>query len=157
MNRQKKEELKNFRNDTKGMSLVEIEAYKLNQAHENERKNLIYLLHVATFSEEYDYRYDTHLQSSRRKKGINPLSEWYIKTVDERRLKLGVEPYICNQEYYQSTKDYCQHKAVNLSNSEIKALTSEVKKEYIDKMPKAEHSPSRPMTDSEEDMHMWLS
>ena len=157
MNRQKKEELKNFRNDTKGMSPSEIEAYKLNQTEEKERQNLIHFLHVAIFPEEYSYQGDSRLDAKRRKCGINPLSESYIKTVDERRLKLGVEPYVCNQEHFQTTKDYCQKKAMNLSNSEIKALTDKVKKEYKDMMPKTSPAPSKAMTEAEEDMRMWLS
>lgn len=130
MNRQKKEELKKIRNDTIGMSLVEIEAFKLNQAHEKERKNLIYFLHVATFPEEYDYQGDDWSDVKNRKRGIDPLSKSYIKTVDERRLKFGVEPYVCNQGYFQTTRYYCQQKTINLSNSEIKALINEVKNEY---------------------------
>tara|TARA_R110000737_G_scaffold344649_1_gene372054 strand:+ start:3379 stop:3852 length:474 start_codon:yes stop_codon:yes gene_type:complete len=157
MNRQKKEELKKFRNDTKGMSLVEVEKYKLSQAEEKERQNLIHFLHVAIFPEEYSYQGDSHLDAKRRNSGISPLSERFIKTVDERRLKLGVEPYICNQEHFQTTKDYCQQKAINLSKREIKALISEVNKEYKEIMPKIEPSLSRPMTEAEEDMHMWRS
>lgn len=157
MNRQKKEELKNFHNDTKGMSPAEIEAYKLNKAEEKERQNLIHFLHVAIFPEEYSYQGDSRLDAKRRKSGINPLSESYIKTVDERRLKLGVEPYVCNQEHYQSTKDYCQKKAINLSNDEIRSLTNKIKKEYRDMIAKTDLAPSRPMTEAEEDMRMWLS
>lgn len=157
MNRQKKEEFKNFRNDIKGMSPAEIEKYKLNKAEEKERQNLIHLLHVATFPEEYSYQHDSYLEASRRKSGINPLSEKYMKIVDERRFKLGVEPYICNQKHYQTTKDYCQQKAMNLTKTEIKALTDEVKKEYKDIMPKNAPAQSRPMTEAEEDMRMWLS
>jgi len=139
------------------MSLVEIEAYKLNQAYEKERKNLIYFLHVATFPEEYDYQGDSNLDSKMRKSGIDPLSKSYIKTIDERRLNLGVEPYVCNQGFFKTTRDYCQQKTINLSNSEIKVLTDEVKKEYKDKMPKVDLSPSRPMTEAEKDMYMWLN
>lgn len=157
MNRQKKEELKNFRNDTKGMSLVEIAAYKLNKVQEQERKELIRMLHIAIFPEEYDYQGDSYSDTKERKRGIDPLSKSYIKTVDERRLKLGVEPYVCNQEHFQTTRDYCQQKTINLSNSEIKALTDEVQKEYKDMMPKTEPTQSRPMTEAEEDMRMWLS
>ena len=157
MNRQKQEELKNFHNDTKGMNPSEIKKYNLNQAEEKERQHHIHFLHVAIFPEEYSYQGDSTSAAKKRKSGINPLSERYIKIVDERRLKLGVEPYICNQEHYQSTKDYCQQKSINLSNSEIKELTNEVKKEYIEKIEKAETSLSRPMTEAEEDMHMWLS
>ncbi|MBA6264271.1 hypothetical protein [Colwellia sp. Bg11-12] len=157
MNRQKQEELKNFRNDTKGMSPSEIEKYKLNLAEDKERQNHIHFLHVAIFPEEYSYQGDSYSATKKRKRGINPLSEIYIKTVDERRLKLGVEPYICNQEHYQSTKDYCLQKAINLSNDEIKALTNEVKKEYQNNNPASVTLSSKPMTEAEEDMHMWLS
>tara|TARA_B100000809_G_C14971956_1_gene471273 strand:+ start:277 stop:750 length:474 start_codon:yes stop_codon:yes gene_type:complete len=157
MNRQKKEELKKFHHDTNGMNLVEIEAYKLNQLQEKERKHLIFMLHTAIFPEEYDYQGDSYSDTKERKRGIDPLSKSYIKTVVERRLKFGVEPYVCNQGHFQTTIDYCQQKTINLSNSEIKALTDEVKIEYNDMMPKTEPTQSRPMTEDEKDMRMWLS
>jgi hypothetical protein len=156
MNRQKKEELKKFHNDTKGMSPVEIDVYLQNNALKKERDALIDLLHNAIFPEEYDYRYDTHLQSSRRKSGINPLSEWYVKTINERRRQLGVEAYICTQLHYPSSKEHCQQVAEGLSNNEIKTLRDKVKKEYQQNRPKIDLKPSRPMTEIEKDMYMWL-
>ncbi|MCU7985589.1 hypothetical protein [Shewanella sp. SW24] len=51
-------------------------------------------LHHTLFPEEYDFIYDSISDAYRRRKGINPMSTEYQEEVDNRRLAMGVEPYV---------------------------------------------------------------
>jgi|GEM_PF-2936334 len=50
-------------------------------------------LHQALFPEEYDHYNDSIEDARERRRGINPMSKEYQQRVNERRAKMGVEPY----------------------------------------------------------------
>lgn len=69
------------------------------------------------FSEEYDFIYDSNVDSIRRARGENPMSGEYIKRMNDKRVKLGFLPL--SEDGYaidsENTKEYC-----------IKLITKEI-------------------------------
>ncbi|ABV36876.1 hypothetical protein Ssed_2267 [Shewanella sediminis HAW-EB3] len=69
-------------------------------------------LHQGLFPEEYDFVYDSYCDALARKRGINPMSQVYQDEVNERRRKLGVRPYECEDSSSCNSSD-------NTSDSEL--------------------------------------
>lgn len=60
------------------------------------RDSHIHRQHLNLFPEEYDCMYDSTSEAKARRRGINPMRGSYQKEVNQRRLKLGVKPYMGN-------------------------------------------------------------
>ena len=75
-----------------GMSVEEIAEVDRQDKVDAQIKKLASLLYGRLFPEEYDFMSDSISDANDRKKGINPMSEAYIKKVDERRRVLGFSP-----------------------------------------------------------------
>jgi len=50
-------------------------------------------LHIELFPEEYDFMFDSGVDSEGRVKGMNPMSSDYVQSTNLRRQKLGFKPY----------------------------------------------------------------
>ncbi|HDY8069844.1 TPA: hypothetical protein RQK93_002052 [Vibrio vulnificus] len=72
-------------------------------------------LHRELFPEEYDFHYDSNVDSKLRQQGVNPMSDQYQREVNLRRLAMGVEPYMGTVgvecvDGLISSQEYCQIK-----------------------------------------------
>jgi len=108
MNRAKKEEQRKYQEARKGKT-AEVIAVIDAQDIVNEQVNRVAkLLHGSLFSEEYDLMSDSISDTHDRKKGINPMSEEYIKKVDDKRRVLGFSPLSSSgQTTTNDTMEYC--------------------------------------------------
>ena len=100
MNRIKREEMK--RRQSMGEA-----AYNLMM----EKQDMVRKLHQELFPEEYDECYDSIFESKLRRKGKNPMSQEYIDTSNNRRLKLKVEPYGITQNSPSAHKEAQMNKS----------------------------------------------
>ena len=50
-------------------------------------------LHVELFPEEWDWAYDSFLDSNERRRGINPMASDYIERHAQKRFRLGLPPH----------------------------------------------------------------
>ena len=50
-------------------------------------------MHMKLFPEEYDFIYDDSVDAARRRQGINPMSDEYVRQTDARRAALGFAAY----------------------------------------------------------------
>jgi len=114
----KKEALKKYKEARKGLTEEQIKELDAREAVDRFVENRIRALHAERFTEEYDHMGDSHLDSEERSRGINPMSAEYTAKVNERRVKLGVEPLsanglaqtgksmeLCREEVLQDMKD----------------------------------------------------
>ena len=93
MNREKKEELRKYREAREGLSDEEVRLLNEKEAEEAKFKDLIRKVHGEMFPEEYDFTCDSIADANRRARGENPMSEEYIARVDARRVAMGVAPF----------------------------------------------------------------
>ncbi len=110
MNRLKREELKKYNEITKNMSKKDRNNYDLLLEIQIEFEKLTRKLHYKLFSEEYDFMYDEFLDAKIRKNGLNPMKDKYIKSMNEKRVKLGFLPLSENGYSQDSSKtmEYCK-------------------------------------------------
>jgi len=92
MNRAKKEEIRKYNEAREGKSVEEIADIDRQDKMDAKIKKLASLLHGRLFPEEYDFMSDSSSDAYDRKRGINPMSEAYIKKVAERRRVMGFSP-----------------------------------------------------------------
>lgn len=59
---------------------------------ENDANILSGQLHSILFSEEYDLMYDSIAEAKKRKYGISPMNESYVKKISQKRNLMGVTP-----------------------------------------------------------------
>ncbi|RUO58665.1 hypothetical protein [Pseudidiomarina marina] len=69
-----------------------MKSLKSNTPLENLIKRVADILYNCNFPEEYDFVYDSILESKERRQGTNPMHRDYIEIVQRRRLQLGVTP-----------------------------------------------------------------
>lgn len=121
MNRFKKEQNEKYIDKTKNMSTDEKKNYDFLLRLQKSFNLLVDELHVKLFPEEFDFICDSNVDANRRRLGENPMSEEYIKQMNEKRVKLGFLPL--NENGYakdsEKTKEYCK-----------KLITGEI--EFID-------------------------
>lgn len=112
MNRAKKEEIKRYKAARAGLSPDEVAAVDRRDAHQKAIMDLARTLHAEQFPEEGDFFYDSTSEADNRKRGINPMSEEYIKRVDERRIQMGFAPLPpSGLPRSQETMEYCIEQA----------------------------------------------
>lgn len=117
MNRFKKEQQKKYNEFTKSFSEADKKNFDFLQNIQSSFESLVNELHVKLFPEEFDFIYDSNVDSIRRARGENPMSEEYIKRMNDKRVKLGFLPL--SEDGYpidsEKTKEYC-----------IKLITKEI-------------------------------
>ena len=90
MNRFKTEEALKRRDARAGLFDIGLKRLDLDEAIEAEIKELATSIHIKNYPEEYDLNYDDNVDSARRRKGENPMSEEYINRVNLKRKNEGV-------------------------------------------------------------------
>jgi len=81
-----------YNETVKDMDPEDKEIYDLLKSFRDNFDNMANKLHVELFREEHDFVYDSGVDASERKKGNNPMSQEYIKTMDDKRVALGFNP-----------------------------------------------------------------
>ena len=89
MNRAKKEEIRKYNEAREGKSDQEIVEGDRKDSLDAKIKHLASLLHGRLFPEEYDFMGDSILDAKERDQGNNPMSEDYIRKIDDKRRVLG--------------------------------------------------------------------
>jgi len=92
MNRAKKEEIRKYNEARQGKSIEEISEIDRQDKLDAQIKKLASLLHGQLFPEEYVFMSDSISDAKDRGRGINPMSEDYIRKVDDKRRVLGFSP-----------------------------------------------------------------
>ncbi|PHR71495.1 MAG: hypothetical protein COA66_09175 [Arcobacter sp.] len=92
----------------KNMSELGIKVYDKTKEFTEKFDSMVKELHVLMFEEEYDEILDSGVNSKDRSKGINPMSEEYIKRTDAKRKKLGFNPYDVKVNTMNITLNYCK-------------------------------------------------
>jgi len=92
MNRMKKEEIRKYQQQCKGLNANQIDLLDEVLAVKKAITSLAYYLHVQLFSEETDFMYDNSHDAAVRKQGKNPMNQDYITKTNLKREKLGVKP-----------------------------------------------------------------
>jgi Na+-transporting NADH:ubiquinone oxidoreductase subunit NqrC len=90
MNRINKEERLKYIAAREGLSEEQIKALDIKEQHNQKIVKLAKTMHTERFPEEYDFMYDSSSEAKERRKGINPMSQEYIKKVNQKRNELGV-------------------------------------------------------------------
>lgn len=98
MNREKKEELKRYREARKGLTPDEIAVVDAREAAEKTFAKDVEQMHLRLFPEEYDFMLDDGVDAKLRAQGINPMSSEYIARVDARRAALGFAAYMAKND-----------------------------------------------------------
>lgn len=118
MNRLKKEEKLKQKIKYLGLTKVEIEKLKDEEAKQQKIEELARKIHLEKFPEEYDSFYDSSIEAKNRKNGINPMSEKYINEVNIRRTNLGVAPLSdAGLPVSDETMTLCLNEAKNILNN----------------------------------------
>lgn len=108
MNREKKEEIKRYQAARAGLSPDEVAAVDRRESHQKAIKDLARTLHAEQFPEETDFCYDSSSDAKDRSRDINPMSDDYVKRVDERRIRMGFAPLLpSGLPQSQETMEYC--------------------------------------------------
>jgi len=119
MNREKKEEIRKYYEARQGKCIEEIAEIDSQDKVEDQIRKLASLLHGRLFFEEYDFMSDSSADAYDRKKGINPMSEAYIKKVDDKRRVLGFTPLSSGGKTSENdTLDFCLSLARGTLSSE---------------------------------------
>ncbi|MCK0165390.1 hypothetical protein [Marinobacter sp. S6332] len=92
MNRFKKEEARAHQKAREGLTDAEIKLVDEQDALNKKISGIARTIHIEWFPEEYDHQMDSIADAADRRSGINPMNADYIKEVNERRKKLGVQP-----------------------------------------------------------------
>lgn len=92
MNRMKKEEIRKYNEARKGLTTEEIQVLDARDEEDRLIDKLAKVRHLNRFSEEYDFMYDSGVDAADRPRGINPMSDDYIASVNEKRERQGVSP-----------------------------------------------------------------
>jgi len=120
MNRAKKEEKRKYQEARKGKTAEEIAVIDAQDIVNEQIHRVAKLLHGSLFSEEYDLMSDSISDAHDRKKGINPMSEEYIKKVDDKRRVLGFSSLSSSgQTTTNDTMEYCLRIAKGALQTEI--------------------------------------
>jgi len=82
---------------------------------------LLLSLHQKLFPEEYDVMADSISDHSDRKKGQNPMASDYTKEVNRRRKRLGLSPFLPNQQSNE-TLIWLKNQLINDNHAELAAL-----------------------------------
>jgi len=90
MDRMKKEEKRKYYEARKGLSDDEVKTLDLEDEVKLKVDKLAGTIHVAKFSEEYDFAYDSIDDAQKRHRGINPMSPEYIEKIKKKRAELGI-------------------------------------------------------------------
>lgn len=90
MNRYLKEQKKQHQEAREGLTQEQVQSLDTKDAEEKLIQLLARTWHIARFSEEYDFMYDSSMDASDRHNGINPMREEYIAQISEKRTQLGV-------------------------------------------------------------------
>ncbi len=90
MNKAKKVAKEKYIKAREGLSSEQVA--ELNRVEQEQEKieKLAKSIHIEKFPEEYDFMYDSCLETSERKKGINPMNQEYIEKIKLKRTNLGV-------------------------------------------------------------------
>ena len=125
MNKFKKIEKQKYDEIVKNMSAEDKKNYDFLLNIQSSFKSLVKELHVKLFPEEYDFVYDSGVDANRRRLGENPMSEDYIKRMNDKREKLGFLPLTQNgySQDGDKTLEYC-----------TKLITDEIKYSEIYKV-----------------------
>lgn len=86
---------------------------------------LLLSLHQKLFPEEYDVMADSISDHSDRKKGQNPMASGYTKEVNRRRKRLGLSPFLPNQQSNE-TLIWLEKQLTNDNHAELAALMGEL-------------------------------
>lgn len=92
MNRFKKEEARKNLEACVGLSDIEINQLKHNEAIEAKINQLARSIHIERFPEEYDFMFDSVADANSRKRGVNPMSNDYIAKIATKRQEQNVSP-----------------------------------------------------------------
>lgn len=112
MNKSKKEQKIKHDKARKGLSEDEIMVVDLEDEIRLKIEELSRTIHAEKFPEEYDFMYDSGVDATERKKGINPMNLKYIDEMKEKRGDLGVTPLSENgMSVSQDTHDLCLEEA----------------------------------------------
>jgi hypothetical protein len=108
MNKAKKEEIRKYNEARQGKPAEEIAEIDRQDKIDAQIKKLASLLHGRLFPEEYDFMSDSISDAKDRKKGINPMSEEYIKKMDNKRQALGFLPILSSGHAVENeTLEFC--------------------------------------------------
>ena len=90
----KKEELRRYREAREGLSPEEVAELDRRGREEQAFEKEVQLWHGRIFREEDDFYFDSGADARDRARGINPMSERYIRRTDARRRALGFAGYM---------------------------------------------------------------
>lgn len=90
--RWKKEEARKRAEAREGLTPDQIAGLDQREALEQAIEARAREIRAILFPEDYDFMFDNSAEAKLRSQGISPMSEDYIKEVNERRLVLGVAP-----------------------------------------------------------------
>lgn len=108
MNKAKKEEIRKYNEARHGKSAKEIAEIDRQDKVDAQIKKLASLLHSSLFPEEYDFMSDSSSDANDRKRGINPMSEEYIKKMNVKREALGFRPILsAGHAVENETRKFC--------------------------------------------------
>jgi len=108
MNKAKKEEIRKYNEARQGKPAEEIAEIDRQDKMGAKIKKLASLLHGRFFPEEYDFMSDSISDAKDRKKDINPMSEEYIKKMDNKRQALGFRPILSSGHAVENeTLEFC--------------------------------------------------
>ena len=123
MTRLKKVEKQQYIEKTKNLNIEDKKNYDLLLKYQDKFEQLVRELQGKFFSEEFDFMLDDHVDCKGRKNGINPMDEAYVKIMNEKRTRLGIQPLSQNGYAQDSneTLNYCKKlitQEINFSNNE---------------------------------------
>ncbi|MGE4382459.1 MAG: hypothetical protein AB7D41_04590 [Arcobacter sp.] len=110
MNKYKKVENEKYIEKTKNMNSEDKKNYEILLNLQNSFESLVNELQVKIFPEEFDFYYDSSVDTNRRRLGKNPMNEDYITRMNENRIKFGFLP-LTENGFAQDSKDtfeYCK-------------------------------------------------
>jgi len=108
MNRLKKEELSQYNAKREGKTDAETALIDAEDKRAGLISDVARSIHCSLFPEEYDFMGDSFSDAKDRSRGINPMSESYIKKIVEKRKVLHFEPLSSSGESTSSdTRNYC--------------------------------------------------
>ena len=118
MNRMKKEELKIYQQQSKGLSSEEVELLDVVLKIRQQIERLSESLRCHIFPEEFDFQFDDYADYTDRRREVNPMSQTYSDKMNQKRQNLGIEPLgkdgMCRS---LDSKQYVSNIAVKLIQS----------------------------------------
>ena len=91
--------------------------------HASGPRTLAQGLHIELFPEEWDWAYDSSLDSKERRRGINPMASDYTERHAQKRLRLGLPPHnpsVAGAD--PNTLAWIEEKLESMTEAELRSL-----------------------------------